>query len=102
VDLWEENEEAWELWEAAYTQWRSSGFGRTGLDFPAVGLIAGWLEIEMTGPLFRKIKALERFELSRQAGGEDEEACDAQDDGEGDPPAPEGYGGGDQEAEKGP
>lgn len=61
-----ENLEAWQLWLAANTQWRI-GFGRTiGLDYTAVFAVAEVYGLEMTPALFRKIKALEMYELRRR------------------------------------
>jgi hypothetical protein len=62
-----ENAPAWELWAAVDTQWRSAGMGGVlGLDWPAVLQIAGLLGIDVTPPLFRKIRLLEKDALTRQ------------------------------------
>jgi hypothetical protein len=77
----EENEEALELWQAVSTQWRASGFGLVGLDYMALWKAAEVLEIEMTSPLFKKIQALERFELARardDRAGEEKKSEDTQ------------------------
>ncbi len=66
-----ENEEAWELWIECQTQWRTSGFGRVGLDYNTVYAEAERLEIDLSICTMKKIKALERYELSR--GSEDAE-----------------------------
>lgn len=60
-----ENLEAWELWKAVRTQWRSGGLGANGLDYPAVYLVAGTLEIQVSRCTLSKIQALERFELDQ-------------------------------------
>lgn len=73
AEIWPENEDAWDLWQAVNTQWRASGFGLVGLDYPAVWQTAEILEIEVTKPLFKKIQALERFELSRSRKTNDEQ-----------------------------
>lgn len=62
-----ENAAAWELWGFCQTQWRSSGFGLVGLDFPACLDLAGQLDIPVTESLLRKLRALEREELRAQA-----------------------------------
>lgn len=63
----EANEEAWELWCAANTQWRAAGFGVVGLDYTAVLAVADVLGIVVTAPMLQKVAALERFELERVA-----------------------------------
>lgn len=60
-----ENEDAWELWTLAGTQWRV-GFSVVGLDFPAVFQIAELHGIEMTPNLFQKLKVLEIATLKKQ------------------------------------
>lgn len=64
-DLLPENEEAWELWNLAGTQWRV-GFSVVGMDFPAVFQIAELYGIEMTPCLFQKLKTLELATLKNQ------------------------------------
>ena len=69
-DLIPENMDAMRLWLAAQTQWRSAGFGLIGLDYTALGLVAGWLRppVDLDPHCFDKLQALERFELARVNG----------------------------------
>ena len=54
-----ENEDAWELWLEAATQWRSAGLSILGLDYTSLYREADRLEIALTTRTMRKIKALE-------------------------------------------
>ena len=51
--------EAWDLWTMVQTQWRASGFGLIGLDYPAVRLVAESVGILWTGDLLSQIRAME-------------------------------------------
>jgi hypothetical protein len=59
------NEDAWELFEAAGTQWRSGGFGYIGLDYTAVYQIAAVTGIETTAALHEKVRVLESVTLEK-------------------------------------
>jgi hypothetical protein len=48
------------------TQWRVGVNGRTGVDYPAVRMVANVLGIEFSPRVLRGIQAIERFELKRQ------------------------------------
>ena len=61
-----ENTEAWELWQAVSTQWRAGGMGLIGLDYPAVEMVAGKLDIEFDATTMKKIAAIEREVLKEQ------------------------------------
>ncbi|WP_279388694.1 DUF1799 domain-containing protein [Pseudodesulfovibrio tunisiensis] len=65
-DLWPGNEDAWSLWVASSTQWRSTGFGIIGLDYPAVKLVSETIGMRFTPGLFAKIRLLEMESLARQ------------------------------------
>lgn len=73
--LWAENETALRVWDEIQTQWRATGFGVVGMDWPAAFVIARVLHVPMTDRLFKKLRALERLELERlaDAAGEDKE-----------------------------
>lgn len=58
-----ENEDAWELWLEAATQWRSAGLSILGLDYTSLYREADRLEIALTTRTMRKIKALEQCVL---------------------------------------
>lgn len=60
-----ENVDAWRLWQNVNTQWRASAFSIIGLDYSAMFQVAEVLYIDMTPDLFRKIRALEKYELER-------------------------------------
>lgn len=62
-----------ELWQHVCTQWRATGFGLLGLDYPAVRTEARHLGIHISYSLMRKLQALERFELNRKRGGNSDE-----------------------------
>lgn len=49
------------------TQWRTTGFGLVGLDYQAVSQMAEQLKIPLTTCNFKKIQALERVVLNKQA-----------------------------------
>ena len=57
----------WELWLLCAHQWRTGGFGLIGLDLPAVLMVAERLGMPVEENLIRKLSALERCELERQA-----------------------------------
>lgn len=65
--LWAENEEALRLWGEIQTQWRATGFGVVGMDWPAAFAVARVLHVPVTERLFKKLRALERAELERLA-----------------------------------
>ena len=66
-EIEEENEDAWELWNAVSTQWRIGGMGALiGLDYTALFRVAEAMEIEMSALLLRKIKRLENWVIERQ------------------------------------
>ena len=65
--LWAENEEALRLWGEIQTQWRATGFGVVGMDWPAAFAVARVLHVPVTERLFKKLRALERVELERLA-----------------------------------
>lgn len=62
-----ENEEAWDLWQASATQWRTGGMGMIGLDYAAVALVAEKMELDFCGQTLKRIAALEREVLSSQS-----------------------------------
>ncbi len=64
-NLMDINLNAFDLWQAVETQWRV-GFTRVGLDYTVVYQEADRLGIELTTCTFNKIKALERWILSKQ------------------------------------
>lgn len=72
-ELWAENREAWELWNAVKTQWRTGTAGAggmvspcpIGLDYTAVYQVAKTLDIEITPALLNQLQALEFYELNR-------------------------------------
>jgi len=65
--LIQENKEAWQLWTATRTQWRTSFGGIVGLDYTALLNVAGIYAINVNPGMMRKIKALENYELERCA-----------------------------------
>lgn len=52
-----------ELWLQLQTQWKSAGFGPTGMDWQGARCIINWLGIEATPELFRQLAELERDAL---------------------------------------
>lgn len=52
-----------ELWLQLQTQWKSAGFGHTGMDWQGTRCIMDWLGIEATPELFRQLAALEQDTL---------------------------------------
>jgi len=73
-ELWEENREAWELWLAIRTQWRTRVIGvgmgaigsmPMGLDYNVLPIVAKTLNIDVTPATLYKIQALEFFEVNR-------------------------------------
>lgn len=79
--LMPENEEAWELWGEVKTQWRATGFGILGLDYPALYLEAARLAIPLTPRTMKKIKTLEAacLRAARQRPEDGEETPDDRD-----------------------
>lgn len=69
--LFPENRDAWRLWNAACTQWRTSFGGVVGIDYTAVFYIAQAMDIEITPALMEKLKRLEMYEVSRLNKEED-------------------------------
>jgi len=75
-ELASENWEAWELWLAVRTQWRTASITtdkfckviKTGLDYSSLFLVAKTLEIEVTPALLNKIRALETVTISKGGG----------------------------------
>jgi hypothetical protein len=58
----------------AQTQWRVGPFALIGIDYTAAIAIAEAKGIEMTPAILAKIQALERYELSKQQeGGNDQD-----------------------------
>lgn len=66
--LLEANRDALDLWRAVRTQWRASGFGLIGLDYPAVRQEAEEMGIDFSVCNKGKIKALESWYLDRNKG----------------------------------
>lgn len=60
------NLEVWDLWQSAATQWRASGFGLVGMDYPAVHFVAGLLGITIDDAALQKIQVLESSVLASQ------------------------------------
>ena len=58
--------EAWDLWQSVMTQWRASGFGLIGLDYPAVLLVAGLQGITLNDAVLQKLQVLESWMLASQ------------------------------------
>jgi hypothetical protein len=69
--LLENNIDAYNLWMLIKTQWRVSGVGVVGLDYNVIYLECNRLEIDLSNCLMAKIRALEKFELSRDVAGLD-------------------------------
>lgn len=65
--LWPGNVDAWRVYSVSSTQWRSSGFGVTGLDYLALDWAAKRIGVDVTEAVFAKIRMLERAVLERQA-----------------------------------
>ena len=61
------NEETWILWIQSNTQWLGGGMGLIGLNYNAVEGEANRNEIKMNRAMWKKIKALELYELNRQS-----------------------------------
>lgn len=58
--MWPENWPIVELWMRVQTQWRSSGFGPTGLDYGAVDVVMRRLRIDdPDGELFEGLQVME-------------------------------------------
>jgi hypothetical protein len=55
------------LWIQSKTQWISCGLELIGLNYEAVEKEAGRNEIKMNRAMWKKIKALEAYELNRQS-----------------------------------
>lgn len=74
--MFEENEEALEIWASSFTQMRTGFGGPTGLDFVAVDKVAEWLGIEMDDTILRKLRILETDYLNQYYGvSKKEKAC---------------------------
>ncbi|WP_054030994.1 DUF1799 domain-containing protein [Desulfatitalea tepidiphila] len=69
--LWPANREALDLWLHVNTQWRAAGFALIGLDYCAVRAIARDLGVRWTAGLWRKMLALERFQMEREEKSDD-------------------------------
>jgi hypothetical protein len=63
-ELLPENRATWDLWCAAGTQWRTTGFGIVGLDYGALLKIATIMGIEMNERVMRSIMMLEAETLT--------------------------------------
>ena len=70
------NLEVMELWQLSASQWRTTGFGLTGLDLPAVFAIAERVGIIADELLIRKLRMLEQETLSAQSLKSSEEKPD--------------------------
>ena len=55
------------MWIQSKTQWISCGLELIGLNYEAVEKEAGRNEIKMNRAMWKKIKALEAYELNRQS-----------------------------------
>ncbi len=66
-DVLTENIDAWTIWAAARTQWRTAGMDGAiiGLDYGAMYAVADSLCIEMTPANLTKIQALEHATVKR-------------------------------------
>ncbi len=60
-----ENEEAFGLWLSVRTQWRAGGMGVIGLDYAEVRFWADYMGIDLSGSVWNKIQALERWQLRK-------------------------------------
>ena len=60
-EVWPENWPIVDLWLRVQTQWRSSGFGPTGLDYVAVDVVMRRLRIE--DPDGEKFEGLQVMEI---------------------------------------
>jgi len=54
------------LLDAAGTQWRATGFGVVGLDYPAVFAVAERMGIEVDEAMLHKLRAVERVTLAEE------------------------------------
>ena len=61
------NIDIWELWQAVATQWRASGFGLVGLDYPSVQLVACLLGVTLNDAALQRIQLLESWTLTKMA-----------------------------------
>ena len=68
-ELMPENEEVLEFWLEIRTQWRVGISGPVGLDYPAVYAEAERLEVDLSGCLMKKIKALEQAAIKQKPRG---------------------------------
>ncbi|MBI3144736.1 MAG: DUF1799 domain-containing protein [Pseudogulbenkiania sp.] len=61
IEVWPENWNAAQLFNAMDTQWRHNMSGPAGLDYTALDSTAGWLELEIKSKreLFRQIRVME-------------------------------------------
>jgi hypothetical protein len=60
------NLDVWDLWQSAATQWRASGFGLIGLDYPAVRFVAGLVGVTLNDAVLQKLQVLEGLTLMSQ------------------------------------
>jgi len=60
------NLEVWDLWQSAATQWRASGFGLVGLDYPAVLSVARIMGVTIGDVELQKLQVLESAVLASQ------------------------------------
>jgi len=58
------NNEIWHIWGLIRTQFRTGGFGPTGLDFSAAKEILDVHAVDVTPALFRKIRLLEDLTIA--------------------------------------
>jgi hypothetical protein len=65
------NMEAMGFWLHVQTQWRAGGFGPVGLDYPAVRGEARALGLYLNHGLMRKLQAMERHILKKNAPEKD-------------------------------
>lgn len=61
--IMEENRQAWRLWNAVKTQWRTGVGGIVGLDYTALKMVAKMLDIKMNPCMLIKISELERITM---------------------------------------
>jgi hypothetical protein len=60
-----ENEDIWQLWARAQTQWRTAGPVLIGLDYLAVERLGSWLGVTVGTPrVLDGLQSLERMYLS--------------------------------------
>ncbi|MBW2024372.1 MAG: DUF1799 domain-containing protein [Deltaproteobacteria bacterium] len=71
-ELRPENQEAWELWQAVQTQWRSGPSGPIGLDYGVMMKVARLLGVDLSPAVFGKIQALEKQTLDHWVKSHDQ------------------------------